>query len=201
MHDDQVLATSSLKGSGRVRGRRQSGLADLFGKRMHDRATRFRRWGGPAVVTVAFAAMLAACGSSGSPLVASLGTGKGGSGPSAANADPGGGSGTSTTTQRQSNPTNELNEWVACMRSHGDPNQSDPTVTSKQLININWNPAVPGGIDGTFKGGQGNDGPGQYCRAYLNSAQAALGGGQSGPDYSQSREITFAPCMRAKRGS
>jgi len=40
------------------------------------------------------------------------------------------------------------------MRSHGDPNQADPTITPSKLIDITWNPATPGGIYGTNKGGQ-----------------------------------------------
>jgi hypothetical protein len=35
-----------------------------------------------------------------------------------------------------------LDEWAACMRRHGDPNQADPTITANKLIDIPWNPAT-----------------------------------------------------------
>jgi hypothetical protein len=82
------------------------------------------------------------------------------------------------------------------MRSHGDPNQADPTIDANKVIHITWDPAVPGGIDGTNKGGQGNSGPGQYCRAYLSAAQTALRGGPSEqPDAAQL--LRFSECMQA----
>ncbi len=166
MRNDAVTTASTVERMGRVWSDRRSSAAILI-----------------ALTALA----LAACGGAhGDPQVANLGKSSGSTNDS----------GTSTTTQHQSSPTQELNEWAACMRSHGDPNQSDPTITANNDIDINWNPAIPGGIDGTFKGGQGNDGPGQYCRAYLNAAQTALGGGQSGPNYSQSQEVKFAECMR-----
>src|ERR1700723_4396848 len=63
-----------------------------------------------------------------------------------------------TTTLSQGNPTQLLNQWAACMRSHGDPNQADPTVDANKDIDITWDPAIPGGYNGTNKGGQGNSG-------------------------------------------
>jgi len=83
------------------------------------------------------------------------------------------------------------------MRSHGDPNQADPTVTVNKLISIPWNPAIPGGYNGTYKGGQGNSGPGQYCRAYLAAAQAALRGGRPEKRPDQAAMVKLAECMRA----
>lgn len=84
------------------------------------------------------------------------------------------------------------------MRRHGDPNQADPTITVKKLISIPWNGvAIPGGYDGTNKGGQGNLGPGQYCRAYLAAAQAALRGGRPVERPSLAAQLKFAECMRA----
>ena len=60
-----------------------------------------------------------------------------------------GGSGNSSTAPPSSNPTQLLDEWAACMRSHGDPNQADPTIDANKVIHITWNPAIPGGDDGT----------------------------------------------------
>ena len=64
------------------------------------------------------------------------------------------------------------------MRSHGDPNQADPTVDGHRVIHITLESRDPRRLYGTNKGGQGNSGPGQYCRAYLTAAQTALQGGQ-----------------------
>jgi hypothetical protein len=83
------------------------------------------------------------------------------------------------------------------MRKHGDPGQVDPTITANKLIDITWNPAIPGGFYGTYKGGQGNSGPGQYCRSYLNAAQAALGGGQQSHQPSEAKLLKYSECMRA----
>lgn len=84
------------------------------------------------------------------------------------------------------------------MRSHGDTGQTDPTITASKLIDIPWNPATPGGIYGTNKGGQGNSGPGQYCREYLSAAQTALGGGQARPKVGLAKLLKLAECMRAR---
>jgi hypothetical protein len=137
------------------------------------------------ILALVAALAMAACSTPGSPHVARLGKSKGNGG------------GSTTTTLSGNNPTQLLDEWASCMRAHGDPNQADPTIDADKVIDITWDPAIPGGYDGTYKGGQGNVGPGQYCRQYLNAAQAGLGGDQSGPSYSQSQEIKFAECMRA----
>jgi hypothetical protein len=83
------------------------------------------------------------------------------------------------------------------MRRHGDPNQADPTVDANKVIHVAWNPAIPGGIDGTNKGGQGNSGPGQYCRSYLNDAQTALTGGGQSQRVDPATLLKFSECMQA----
>jgi hypothetical protein len=83
------------------------------------------------------------------------------------------------------------------MRSHGDPDQADPTITLDKLISIRWNPAIPGGYYGTYKGGQGNSGPGQYCRSYLDAAQAALRGGRPERRPDPAALERLSECMRA----
>ena len=98
----------------------------------------------------------------------------------------------------EGHPAQLLVEWAACMRSHGDPNQADPTITVNKLISIPWNgAAIPGGYNGTNQGGQGNLGPGQYCRAYLAAAQAALRGGRQVERPGLAAQVKFAECMRA----
>jgi hypothetical protein len=155
-------------------------------KRVEQAARSSRRSVGLAVIVVAGALVLAACGSGpSSPHVASLGK-----------TDSSGGRST-TTTVVTGDPTRLLDEWAACMRSHGDPNQADPTIDANKDINVNWNPAITGGIDGTNKGGQGNAGPGQYCRAFISAAQTALGGNRQQPQSDQATLEKFSQCMRA----
>jgi hypothetical protein len=105
--------------------------------------------------------------------------------------------GSTATTLPNGNATALVDEWAACERSHGDPNQADPTVTADKVIDITWDPATLGGIDGTNKGGQGNSGPGQYCRAYLSAAQTALGGGQPQQQADPAQLEKYSQCMRA----
>src|SRR5580700_10632814 len=96
-----------------------------------------------ATAAVALTALaLAGCSSSGSspPQVATIGTSSGTR--SEASPDPG----TTTTTNSSSsrgtsatiagNVTPLLNEWAACERSHGDPDQADPTVSADGVIYI-----------------------------------------------------------------
>lgn len=135
---------------------------------------------------------LAACGGSSSPQVASLPTSSG----SGDTTSTGTGAASSTALPK-GDPTKLVDEWGACMRSHGDPNQVDPTIDANKVIHLSWNPATPGGYNGTNKGGQGNSGPGQYCRAYLNAASTALQGGQREKPPSQATMVKFSRCMRA----
>jgi hypothetical protein len=145
------------------------------------------RQAGLAVLLAAAALALGACGGGpSSPGVANLGK-------SSSN----NGSGSTTTVLSHVNPTQLLNEWAACMRSHGDPNQADPTIDANKDIDITWDPAIPGGYNGTNKGGQGNSGPGQYCRVYLTAAQTVLSGNRQHPRSDQATLLKYAECMRA----
>ena len=153
-----------------------------------------RRAGGLAPIAAAAAIGLAACGGgSGSPHVANLGT----STTLATSSGNRGGSGSSSTALPSSNPTQLLDEWAACMRAHGDPGQADPTIDASKVIHLTWNDAIPGGIYGTNKGGQGNAGPGQYCRTYIDTAETDLQGGQNQQQPSQAQLLKFSQCMRA----
>jgi hypothetical protein len=44
--------------------------------------------------------------------------------------------GNSPTTLPKGNAAQLLAEWAACMRSHGDPNQADPTIDANKVIEI-----------------------------------------------------------------
>ncbi len=142
-------------------------------------ATR-RRSGALAILVAAAALALAACGGGpNTPHVASLGT----TGST--------GSGSTTTTQPKGNPTQLLDEWAACMRSHGDPNQVDPTVDADKVIQL----ALPAG----FTDGLGallNGGGGRSCASYMTAAQTALRGGEPPQTPSLATAEKFAQCMR-----
>ena len=86
----------------------------------------YRRSGGMAAVAAAAAIGLAACGGSSSPHVASLGNSSGNA------------SASTTTTLPKGNPTQLLDEWASCMRSHGDPDQVDPTIDANEVIHITF---------------------------------------------------------------
>src|SRR5579863_9619458 len=97
-------------------------------------------WGhrlfGLAVLCAGGAIGLAACsGSSSPPQVASLGKTSGDS------------SVTSTTAPARS-PAQLLDEWAVCMRSHGDPEQVDPTVDATKVIQITLGAGYAGGLRG-----------------------------------------------------
>jgi hypothetical protein len=141
---------------------------------------------------VAAASGLAACGGSSSPHVASLGTSSTRSATSSS-----GGNGGTTTRPANGDPTQLLNEWASCMQRHGDPNQADPTIDATKVIHLTWNDATPGGIYGTNKGGQGNTGPGQYCRTYIDQAITHLQGSQHLQQPTQAQMLRFSQCMRA----
>ena len=160
-------------------------------KRQRRRERAHRRPGGLAILVAAAAISLCACGGSSTPNAASS--------PTVANLGSStvDGSHSTTTTLPTGNPTQLLDDWAACMRRHGDPDQADPTIDANKDIEINWNPAITGGYYGTYKGGQGNSGPGQYCRSYLSAAQTALGGNQQQPGSSEATLEKFSQCMRA----
>jgi hypothetical protein len=153
-----------------------------------------RRAGVLAAIAVTAAIGLAACGGrSDTPHVANLGTSTTlGSSPASS-----GDTGSTSTAPSESNPTELLDEWAACMRAHGDPGQPDPTIDVNKVIHLTWNESIPGGIYGTNKGGQGNAGPGQYCRTYIDQAQTDLQGGQHQSQPSQAQLLKFSQCMRA----
>jgi hypothetical protein len=130
-----------------------------------------------ACVTVA-AVGLAACGGSGSPQVASLGKGSASS-PGAA--------GHSKASGSTGNPTELLDEWAACMRSHGDPDQADPAIDTSKAIEVIIPLNAP-------KGTMTSSGA-QTCGSYLTAAGTALRGGPP-PVPDPAKELKFAECMR-----
>lgn len=146
--------------------------------------TFWRSWWIAAFAAVA-AVWLSACGSSGSPHVASLGN-------SSANQ---GNNGTgSTTTLPHGNPTQLLDEWANCMRNNGDPGQVDPTIDANGVIHITFPSAGTGPGPATFGGPNAKDNP---CSGYLTAASTALRGGQPLERPDPAKMAKYSQCMRA----
>lgn len=143
--------------------------------------TTCRRSGGLAVLAAAALIGLAGCGGSTTPHVASLGK-----------ADASGSGHGTTTTLPKGNPTQLLDEWASCMRSHGDPNQVDPTIDANKVIHI----TIPPSADGKGRDilGKGSSSP---CQVYLTAASTALRGGKPLPKPDPAKLEKYAECMRA----
>lgn len=134
--------------------------------------TTYRRSAGLAALLAAAAIGLAACSGSSSPpagqgtsspTVASLPTS------TSAGTSTGNGGGSNTTTPPTGNATALVDEWATCMRSHGDPNQTDPVVDSHGGINI----TVPTGMASHAFGEALHNVTGA-CSQYLAAAQRVL---------------------------
>jgi hypothetical protein len=149
----------------------------------------YQRPGLLAVLGAFAVAGLAGCGSSSSPHVANLGA-SGGTTPG------------STTTLPKGNPTQLLDEWASCMRSHGTPGVADPTIDANGVIHITL-PATGTGQGGEFRASSGGGGPSSGgpdsgpCGAYLTAASIALRGGQPMQRPDPAKLLEFSKCMRA----
>jgi hypothetical protein len=148
----------------------------------------YRRAGALAAMLVTAALTLAACSGSGpTPQVASLGnnSSSGGTGSSTSN-------GNSTAAAPTGNATKLVDEWAACERSHGDPNQSDPIIDTHGGIDI----TIP---KGALPAGDPHDVTGT-CSQYLTAAQIALRKADPVQDpngvTNSAVIVAFAKCMR-----
>ena len=84
-----------------------------------------------------------------------------------------------------------LVEWANCMRSHGDPNQPDPTIDAHGGINI----FIPGSAESLSNAVHNGTAP---CNGYLAAASADLRAGATDltpPD--QDALVKYSQCMRA----
>lgn len=144
----------------------------------------------PAMATVAVISLAACSGSSSSPQVASLGQGQGHGGTSSANSSGSDGGGGGSATTGSGNPTQLLDEWAACIRQHGDPSQSDPTIDADKDIEISMT-NVPKALEDEI---HGSSGP---CSNYLVAASLALNGGHPQPTDNPVQDEKWAQCMRA----
>jgi hypothetical protein len=168
MNDDQRLAANEP-------GRR-------------DMTRMCRRSGGLAVLAAAAAIGLAACSSgSSAPHVASLGT----TSSSGHDAGSSGGGGSAAAGAPTGNATELLDEWAACMRTHGDPSQTDPTIDTDKVIHISMTDVS----QALSSQAHGSTGP---CSKYELAAESALRGGQPAPQGpSLAQQLKYAECMRA----
>ncbi len=158
----------------------------------------YRRSGGLAALLAGAAIALTACSSSSSPpgsqetsspTVASLP-------PSTTATTISGQSRGSTTTTltKTNNATALVDEWATCIRRHGDPNQTDPTIDSHGGINI----IVPQGFASHQFGEDLHNATGT-CSQYLAAAQKVLRiefpAATFVPD--EALLVQYADCMRA----
>jgi hypothetical protein len=163
-------------------------------------------WGQPGALRIlavaaalALAALaLAGCTSSGSnsPQIASLGTSSGAATgiSSGTSADPGasassGTSSGSTSATIAGNVTPLLNEWAACERSHGDPDQTDPTVSAGGVIYI----TIPKGAQPAGDLHERTGTCSQYVAEAANELRAA---NPVAPPPDQAEYLKYVNCMR-----
>jgi hypothetical protein len=148
--------------------------------------TIYRRFGGPALLAGA-AVALAGCGGSKSPSVANIAA----TSPSTASTEASAGGSSAPTTGK--NATGFLVEWAACMRNHGDPDQTDPTVDDHYGINISIPLSAPQELSNEVHGGTAP------CNEYLAAASDALKVEHPAPPApsSDATGVKYAACMRA----
>jgi hypothetical protein len=152
--------------------------------------TRYWRPGGLAALAVAAVIGLAACSHApSSPGVASLPTSSihGSADPASGTS----GTGSSAGAGAKGNATQLLDKWAACMRTHGDPSQSDPVIDPDNDIEISMTDVSVA----MSSQAHSSSGP---CGHYLAAASSALRNGQpmpSGPDEAQL--LKYAQCMQA----
>lgn len=175
----------------------ESAVSSAWGHgRRRDMTRMHRRPGALAILVGATALALAACsGGSSTPQIASLGTSASpgtGSDP-AISTTPGTGSGTSGGTTPATQPGNVtplLNEWAACERSNGDPDQTDPTVDANGVIYI----TIPKGAQ---PAGNLHERTGT-CSQYLAQARNELRAANPvAPPPDQAEYLKYVACMRA----
>jgi hypothetical protein len=129
---------------------------------------------------------LTACGggSPGSPHVANLRT--------STTTRVGHASASATTAPKGGNATQLMDQWAACTRVNGDPNQTEPTIDQYGGINI----TIPDGVSETISSeAHGSSGPcSQYELAAENDLRAANPSVGSPP--TQAQLVQYTDCMR-----
>ena len=158
----------------------------------------YRRSGRLAALLAGGAIALASCSNSSSP-PGSQGTGS----PTVASLPPSttatttsghGGGSTTTTLPKTDNATVLVDEWATCLRRHGDPKQTDPTIDSHGGINI----IVPQEFS-THQFGEDLHNATGTCSQYLAAAQKVLRVEFPAPSFvpDEALIVQYAACMRA----
>jgi hypothetical protein len=142
-----------------------------------------------ALIAATLGIALAGCGGSESPSVASIAPTSTQTAVTAASS----GSGGSTSAGSKGNATGYLVEWAACMRSHGDPDQTPPTVDIHYGINVTIPPGAPESLSNEVHGGTAP------CNQYLADASNALEAEHPAPPppSQDATGVKYAACMRA----
>jgi hypothetical protein len=84
-----------------------------------------------------------------------------------------------------------MDEWAACMRVNGDPNQTDPIIDQYGVINI----TMQGATQAMSSQVHGNTGP---CSQYEVAAESALRAANPvAPPPDQAQQVQYADCMRS----
>jgi hypothetical protein len=143
----------------------------------------YRRLGGISVPVATTVIALAACSSGAStPQVASLGGGNSASS----------GSGSSPAPQLTGNPTQLMDKWATCMRSHGYPSLADPTIDANKVIHIIIPPGITGNVTQVYE----NSSAYVPCNPYLVAASTALRGDHPVERPDTAKLEKFSQCMR-----
>lgn len=89
--------------------------------------------------------------------------------------------------------TGLLVEWAACMRNHGDPDQTDPSIDDHWQIDIVVPLSAPPTLSNEVHGGTAP------CNEYLAAAGGALRAAHPAPPPPSTGEtgVRYAACMRA----
>jgi hypothetical protein len=83
-----------------------------------------------------------------------------------------------------------MDEWAACMRTHGDPNQSDPVIDQYGVIDI----TMQGATAAISSEVHGSSGP---CSQFEIAAENALRASHpAAPPPDQAQQVQYADCMR-----
>src|SRR5579862_4259620 len=144
---------------------------------------------GFALAGIAVLGLLAAgCGGSKPPSVANIAR----TNTSTASTGTSGGD-RSATTATGKDATGFLVEWASCMRSHGDPSQTDPSIDNHWGITVIIPLSAPATLSNEVHGGTAP------CTQYLAAASNALKAEHPAPPApsNDATGVKYAACMRA----
>jgi hypothetical protein len=84
-----------------------------------------------------------------------------------------------------------MDEWATCMRSHGDPDQTDPVIDAYGVINITMPDHVSEELSSQVHGSSG------ACSGYELAAENALRAAHPvAPPPTQAQLLQYVDCMR-----